>query len=126
MHHALQHRFRIFLHLLKVLETLPPALASRDWAPALIAEALDAEARREMDDWLGYETVLFRVAALTLHALEEHHRRTDSHQAPAAGPRWPDLDPDQKRAFQGLQEGLMRAFLEQEGAGGPGEAAAAS
>ena len=126
MPQTLQHRFRIFLHLLKVRDALTPGLNTQEWTSALVAEALEASARQDLDDWLGYEMALFRAAALVLSALEEHHHRMDVHQAPPVGVRWPDLDTDQKRAFQNLQEGLIRAFLQQEGAEDPGNPAAAS
>ena len=134
MPQTLQHRFRIFLHLLKLRETLSPDFSKRDWTSALVAEALDAEARREQDDWLGYEMVLFRAAALTFCALEEHHRGTAHVQAhahpdpsrPGTLLRWPDLDADQKQSFHRLQEGLIRAFLQQEGADEDGHPAAAT
>jgi hypothetical protein len=72
-------RYRMFLHLLKRLEAEPVAGIERTGVDRDLAKVL---AQRQAEDWLGYETHLFRISTESLRALEDHHRRNEDRPHP--------------------------------------------
>ena len=108
----LNRRFRILLHLLQRLESPTPLGRPRPFREP--AEALEVLRK---SDWLGYETMLYEVAATAVQDLERHLDILGQ-GLPAALPAeedpWLALDWAQTVRLRALQDALLVAFLESE------------
>lgn len=110
----LSRRFRILLHLLRRLDApVPPGRSRIAREPA---EALDILRK---SDWLGYETMLYEVAATAMQDLERHLDILGEgapSPKPGLGSANLTLDWDQTVHLRALQEALRCAYLESEAA----------